>query len=116
MKVFTFGIGMFGFAVLNHISDNEKHQFFAYEKSEEVSHALIEDRKHPYFFQDTILNPRVQIVSDYSTVLPEMDLVLMIIPYQFLRGFMEEIQPFLKPGVILVNLSKGINNTTFTTA
>lgn len=45
-----------------------------------------------------------------------MDIVLMIIPYQFLRSFMEEISPFLKPGVILVNLSKGINNTTFTTA
>ena len=44
-----------------------------------------------------------------------MDILLLILPYQFLRAFIIQIQPLLKPGVLIVNLSKGINNSTFTT-
>ena len=97
MNVFTFGVGMFGFPVLNHIADNEDFTFYAYEKNREVADSLRTTRRHPIFFPGVELSSRVTLVSDYTSVLRDMDIVILVIPYQFLKDFLSEISAYLKP-------------------
>ena len=115
MKVCTFWVGMFGFAILDLIWDNPDFEFFAYEQNKDTTKIIQESRRHPFFFGNISLHPQVQILTEYEKILPEMDILLLILPYQFLRAFIIQIQPLLKPGVLIVNLSKGINNSTLTT-
>ncbi len=106
---------MFGYAILDHIWDNPDFQFYAYEKNEEISISLRNEKRHPFFFQDVSLHNNIEIVQNFEEFLPDMDIILLIIPYQYLQDTLQKIRPFLKPWVIIVNLSKGVNNTTFTT-
>ena len=106
---------MFGFAILDHIGDNPDFEIFAYEQNPDMTKSIQENRRHPFFFENTTLHAQVKILSEYETILPEIDIILLVIPYQFLQTFITQIQPLLKPRVLIVNLSKGINNTTFTT-
>ncbi len=115
MKVLTFWMWMFGFAILDLIWDNSDCEFFAYEQNEHTTKIIQDTRRHPFFFQNTKLHSQVQILTEYEKILPEIDIILLVIPYQFLQTFIVKIKPFLKPWVLFVNLSKGINNSTFTT-
>lgn len=44
--------------------------------------------------------------------LPEVDIIISVIPCQFLAGAFEKMKSSLKDEVVILNLSKGINNQT----
>lgn len=72
-------------------------------------------RKSPYFFGEITFGENVVFLSDPREVLSEIDLVLLIVPNQFIAPTLLEYKNDFKDGVIFLNLSKGINNTTLET-
>jgi len=47
-----------------------------------------------------------------ENLLPQIDIIISVIPCQFLGGAFEKMKDNLKNGVTILNLSKGINNQT----
>lgn len=116
MKTLVLWVGAFGVAILKHLSLlHPDRVFYAYEKDIPSREHLIRERKSPYFFSDFTFGENVVFLEDIETILPSIDLVLFVIPNQFIRSTIVHMKSYLKPGVIFLNLSKGIDNTTLTT-
>lgn len=115
MKTVIIWVGAFWFAILNHLSKNNKNtSFFAYEKDEMVLQNLKTTRENPYFFSGTKLWENV-IFLDNLEKLSDFDLIIIAIPAQFVGSFIGGIKNNLKSGVTFLNLSKGVDNKTLQT-
>jgi len=52
MKTIILGGGMFGFAILKHLGENNpQEEFYVYERDEGVFNSLKTKRENPYFFK-----------------------------------------------------------------
>lgn len=89
--------------------------FFASEKNTETFEYIEKTRKQPYFFQEHVLPENIILTHNIEEILPQTDIIISIIPCQFIASSFLEIQDFLKPWVVILNLAKGIDNTSLET-
>ncbi len=116
MKILTLGVWAFGFALLTHISRKHPDTYlYAYEKDHTSVAYMKENGYHPFFFPGVPVPKNIEFVNDFRGILPSIDVVLLVIPNQFIESMISEIRAFLKKGVIIVNLSKWIDNGTLHT-
>lgn len=116
MKTLVLGVWAFGVAILKHLSSTHPETtFYAYEKDPRVLRHLVDERKSPYFFTEYTFPENVVFLEDIVEILQSIDLIVLIIPNQFIRSAITEMKPYLKSWVTFLNLSKGIDNTTLRT-
>lgn len=110
-------LGAFGFAVAKHLGElhPEKH-FYGHERNPEIVTSLQRTRIHPFFFAWEVLPKNIEVISEIETILPEIDIIISIIPCQFIAGSFEEMKNSLKDGVTILNLAKWINNISLQTS
>ncbi len=116
MKTLILGVWAFGIALLKHLSSTHPDKtFFAYEKDTTVRNHLMQERRSPYFFTEYIFPHNIIFLEDITEILPTIDLIVLVIPNQFVRGSITEIKPYLRSWVTFLNLSKWIDNQTLHT-
>lgn len=116
MKPLILWVGAFGVPILLHLANNHPETvFYAYEKDENALKHMMRERRHPHFFTDKTFWPNITFVEDLSQILPEIDLIILIIPNQFVRSAIIDMKWHLKEWVAFLNLSKWIDNTTLRT-
>jgi glycerol-3-phosphate dehydrogenase (NAD(P)+) len=118
-KILILWLGAFGFAIAKHLWDNNPdHIFYASEINLETFLHIKNTRQQPYFFPGVELPDTIELIAniDLDSFLPEIDIIISVIPCQFLASSFEIIQHSLKDWVIILNLSKGINNQTLAVA
>ncbi len=116
MKTIVLWIWAFWFAILKYIAKNNLNTiFYAYEKDEKVFKYLKENNSHPYFFWDAKLPNNIKFIDNLQEVIPEIDLIISVIPCQFATKAIEDIKDYLKEWVTILNLAKWINNKTLET-
>ena len=117
MNICVLWIGAFWFAILDHLSrkSDPNHSIFAYEKNETTFSVLKKTRKSPHFFPDTQLSESITFIENLWESIQEMDIIIVAIPNQYIPSMISNIWPYLKEYVCIVNVSKGINNTTLET-
>ncbi|MCH8518724.1 hypothetical protein LAT59_03100 [Candidatus Gracilibacteria bacterium] len=118
-NILILGLGAFGYAVARHIGKNNHDMtFFATEKNPEIFESIQNSRKHPYFFEDitdNMLPENIQLIENIEEILPDTDIIISVIPCQFVASAFSEMKHKLKDGVIILNLAKGTNNQTLKT-
>lgn len=115
MNTLVIWIWAFWFAILNHISkNNPEKKFYWYEKDNFILENLKSKRENPYFFSWTKLEKNVYFLENLEK-LNEFDLIIIAIPAQFVWNFIDDIKSSLKHWVIILNLSKWINNKNLKT-
>lgn len=108
-KIGIIWVGAFGFAILHHLSKHNPNQtFYAFEKDAFVFNHLKNTRQSPYFFEWVTLWENVDFLDDLENI-GEFDVLLLVIPAQFIGGFIAQYAQSFQSGVTLVNLSKGID-------
>jgi glycerol-3-phosphate dehydrogenase len=106
-NILILGLGAFGFAIAKHLGENNPQQIFhASEVNTEIFESIQKDRKHPYFFNGATLPDNIKLCYNTDTLLPEVDIIISVIPCQFLGGAFTDIKHQLKDGVTILNLSK----------
>lgn len=109
-------LGAFGFAVAKHLGENNPEQlFYASEVNTEIFESIQATRKHPYFFEWTMLPSNIQLIENIREMLPETDIIISVIPCQFVWWAFESMKTFLKAWVTILNLSKWIDNQSLQT-
>ena len=116
MKTIILGGGMFGFAILKHLGENNpQEEFYVYERDEGVFNSLKTKRENPYFFKWTQLPENIMFEENVEENIWEYDLIIVAIPAQFVIVSVANFREKLKSWVTILNLSKGINNETLQT-
>lgn len=90
------------------------HQVTIWSAIEKEVESLSKERSHPNLpgvtISDTIL-----ITGDLGTAMGEKDLLVSAVPSIFVRPTVAKMKAFLKPGQVIVNVAKGIEETTLMT-
>jgi len=115
-KILILWLWAFGFAVAKHLGNiHPKKHFFAYERNPEIISSLEATRTHPYFFEWEKLPENIELIPQLESILPEIDLIISIIPCQFVASSFHEMKNSLKDWVTILNLAKGIDNKSLQT-
>ncbi len=115
-KILILGLGAFGFAITKHLGENNPDiTLYASEINPEIYKSILETRKHPYFFSWVKLPKNIKLITDTYKILPEIDIIISIIPCQFVWQAFLDMKENLKAWVTILNLSKWIDNSSMQT-
>ena len=105
------GAGGFGTAIAHYLAElpSERHGgIILYGRDETVIDSINSQHRHPSRLQDFHLSPKLIAVNSLSEALANADLVVLGVPAQRLRSFLRQAQPYLRSGIVLLDLAKGV--------
>jgi glycerol-3-phosphate dehydrogenase (NAD(P)+) len=105
------GDGGWGLAV-GILACNAGHRVRVWGIDREYVAEVAESRESPRYLPGFRIPDALEMGSDFGPLAEDADLVLSVVPTQFLRATWRDLAPTLPPGVPVVSLSKGIENGT----
>lgn len=115
-KILILWLWAFGFAVAKHLGENNPDTtIYASEINPEIYNSISDTRTHPYFFEWVKLPENIELIADTQDFLPEVDIIISIIPCQFVWWAFSGMKEYLKSWVTILNLSKWIDNVSMQT-
>ncbi len=110
MKILINWLGAFGFAIAYHLGNNNPQLTFDWwDLNQEILEKLANSRQHPYFFEGVRLPANINILQS-SPNRQTYDILLNVIPAQFIKDWAQQVWDNLTSWVIILNLAKGIDN------
>ena len=108
------GAGSWGtaLAVLLH---NNGHQVTIWSCIQEEVQLLNEKRMHTSKLPGVVLAEEIVITGDLEQTLRDKDVLVMAVPSAFVRSTCKQIAPFIQPGQIIVDVAKGVEETSLST-
>ena len=76
--------------------------------------SLSVNRKHPNL-GDTPIPEAIEITGDLKAAMKDKDLLVLSVPSVYVRQTAAKMKPWLKPGQIVTNVAKGIEEATLKT-
>lgn len=107
------GTGSWGLA-LGAMLDTHGHQITMWSAIESELRTLDSTRRS-VSLPELVLSDRIVFTSRLDTVLAGQDLVIMAVPSIYVRETAAKMRPYCRPGQILVNVAKGIEEQTLLT-
>ena len=94
------GTGNFGLAIATLAAKNQ--DVLIYGRRAEV----VRDINQNHEAKGIKLPENIKLISDSTAILPEVDIIISVIPCQFIGGAFAGMKDSLKNGVAILNLSK----------
>lgn len=113
-KVGVLGAGTWGCALAILLSDNG-HDVTIWTKIEKEALALEENRDNLKNLPGAKLPRNINITLDLKGACNDKDLLVMAVASPYIRATAHEASPFIREGQILVNVSKGLEDSTLMT-
>jgi len=108
------GAGSWGTALAHHLAGKGLSvDLWVYEP--EVAEQIRSTRENPVYMPGVILNEGIRPSTDLAAVVRNQAVVLLVVPSHVMREVAVQLIPFLRPAVLLVSASKGIENETLLT-
>ncbi len=106
-SIAVIGAGSWGTALAQLLAGNGFDiSLWAYEP--ELSSIISETRENTYFLPGIELSPKIKPTSDLPTAVRNNDTILLVVPTHAIRTTLDLIKGFIKPGALIINASKGI--------
>lgn len=113
-KIGVIGAGSWGIA-LSVLLSNNGHNVKVWSIIEEEIKMLNEHREHKDKLPGVILSEKITFTTDLKEAVEGMDLLVMAVPSPFVRKTAADMKAFVGEGQIIVNVAKGIEETTLMT-
>jgi glycerol-3-phosphate dehydrogenase (NAD(P)+) len=110
-RIIVLGSGAWGTALALSLARNGR-TVTLWAHSPEAAQEIIDPGENRQFLPGFPLPPEITITSDNAAV-AHADIVLSVIPSEFLRPTMTRLRPHMHDGQILVSATKGVENHTF---
>lgn len=111
MKLAVFGTGSWGTALAHH-SARRGHDVLTWALEPEVAHGVNTEHRNPLFLSELELDSGIRSSTDLEEVATFSDTWLWVVPVQHSRRLMEALSGSLRPEVVIVSASKGIETDT----
>lgn len=110
-RVSFLGAGSWGTA-LAILCANNGHKVTIWSKVQEEIDILNEHREHIYRLPGVKLPNTIEIESDLEKACTDQDIIVFSVASPYVRSTAKEAKAFIKPGQIVVNVGKGIEEAT----
>lgn len=114
MKIGILGAGSWGIALTVLLSDNG-HDLTVWSIDKNEIDMLNESREHKTKLPGVKLAEGIKFTTDISEAVRDADMLVMVVPSPFIRSTARTAAPYVKPNQIIVNVSKGIEESTLMT-
>lgn len=111
-NVAVLGGGSFGTVIANIIAQNGHNTLLWMRDAEQVE-ILNRDRENLSYLPGFTLHKKIKAIQSLEMAVEDADMVFVAVPSSGFRDVVKKMQPFVKDGVILVSLTKGIEAGTF---
>ena len=113
-KIAVIGAGSWGTALANHLADKGL-AVDLWVREPEVYQQIKQERENKVFLPNVILSSNLNPVQSFSQALAGKELVVMVVPSHVFREILQQIKPYVAPGVPILSATKGIENETLLT-
>lgn len=105
------GAGAWGTALARHLCKKYGHvRLWAYEQ--DVARGINDRHVNDRFLPGMMLPDGICATSDLESFADGLTLLVIVVPSHVLRGVLNQLQPYLKPGICMICATKGIENET----
>lgn len=112
-KIGVIGSGTWGTALAVLLSNNGS-QVTIWSAIPSEAESLSKHRTHPNL-PGTIIPEQIRLTVDLQEAMAEKDLLVMAVPSVYVRATAAKMKPWLTPGQVVVNVAKGIEESTLMT-
>jgi glycerol-3-phosphate dehydrogenase (NAD(P)+) len=114
MRVAVLGAGSWGTTLAILLADNH-HEVSLWTYRHEQAELMFQTRENPAFLPGIKIPESIAILTDVEQAAAEKDLIVSAVPSQFLRSVLQQIARINLSETIIVNVAKGIENTSLMT-
>jgi glycerol-3-phosphate dehydrogenase (NAD(P)+) len=111
-RIIVLGSGAWGTAIALSLHRRGGHQLSLWAHSPEFAKEIIADGENKLFLPGFPLPPEIAITGNNSVV-ADAEIVVSVVPSEFLRSTFARIGPHLHPGQIIVSATKGVEDHTY---
>jgi glycerol-3-phosphate dehydrogenase (NAD(P)+) len=111
-RIIVLGSGAWGTAIALSLHRRGGHQLSLWAHSPEFAQEIIADGENKLFLPGFPLPPEIAITGDNAAV-ADAEIVVSVVPSEFLRPTFARIGPHLHPGQIIVSATKGVEDHTY---
>ena len=108
------GVGSWGTALSNLLS-KKGFEVKAWDLDDQLLADIEKNRENKKYLPGIALSKDLKIVHDSTTAAKDSDVILMAVPAQHFASALLNIKEYIKPGAVIVNVAKGIDQKTLTT-
>jgi glycerol-3-phosphate dehydrogenase (NAD(P)+) len=114
LRIGVLGAGSWGTA-LAHLLASRGHAVDLWAHEPEVVSGINRDHRNPIYLTDVQLPDGITATGDLQQAVTAAEMVLSVVPAQFVRGYVRRVRDDLPAGIPLVVCSKGIERKTLAT-
>ncbi len=111
-RIAVLGAGAWGTAIALSLSRRGGHHIVLWSHNAEEARQIADARENILFLPGFPLPPDVDVTSR-ETAVNDAEIVVTVIPSEFLRPTLARLRPHMNPGQIIVSATKGVEDHTF---
>jgi glycerol-3-phosphate dehydrogenase (NAD(P)+) len=111
-RIAVLGSGAWGTAIALSLDRRGGHQVSLWSHSEEEARQIAEAGENVLFLPGFALPPSIAVTAGFAAV-REAEILVSVIPSQFLRPTLSRLRPHMHTGQIIVSATKGVEDTSF---
>ena len=111
-RILILGSGAWGTAIALSLHRRGGHQLTLWAHSPEFAQQIIDAGENTPFLPGFPIPAEIAITGDYAGV-SDAEIVVSVVPSEFLRSTLARLRPHLHPGQIIVSATKGVEDHTF---
>jgi glycerol-3-phosphate dehydrogenase (NAD(P)+) len=113
-KLAVIGAGAWGTALALLLAKNG-HSFPLWVYEEDLAETMRDKQENTLFLPGFSLPDNIEPTSSLKYAVEDKSALILVVPTHVLRTTIKNIKPYLKPGCLIINASKGIENKTLCT-
>jgi len=111
-RIFVLGSGAWGTALALSLNRRSGHRISLWAHSPEFARQINDAGENTQFLPGFPLPPSLTVTGDCAAI-SDADIVLSVIPSEFLRDTLSRVGPYMRPGQIVVSATKGVEDKTY---
>ena len=111
-RILVLGSGAWGTAIALSLVRREDHQVSLWSHAPEMASAIQSAGENKQFLPGFPLPANLLLTGDDAAI-SDAEIIVSVIPSEFLRSTFNRLRPHLRPGQIIVSATKGIENGSF---
>lgn len=111
-RIIVLGSGAWGTAIALSLHRRGGHQLSLWAHSPEAAREIVDAGENTLFLPGFPLPAELTVTGDCAAV-RDAEIVVSVVPSEFLRSTFSRLRPHLRPGQIIVSATKGVENLTF---